>query len=211
MRAELGTWRAFVLDTTTVNQFTIGQQSNDPTNPPSGNPHRALNRIHWKNLTGNHAIANNTFNCIGNDIFAIDCHGDITNTSNGGPDGNVGIDDLLAVISGWGSCSGPPALPTVLGDPCPSNLSPCKADVAPLVVTGPDPVYGNNVVDIDDLLAVISAWGPCDSTSNDQPPESVNDCWVKCSEQYTEGSPLWHDCYSKCIESLCLRNLINCD
>ena len=46
----------------------------------------------------------------------------------------VSIDDLLAVISGWGVCKTPP----------------CVADIT-----------GDGVINIDDLLAVISAWGSC--------------------------------------------------
>jgi T5SS/PEP-CTERM-associated repeat protein len=55
----------------------------------------------------------------------------------GGSAGVVNIDDLLAVINGWGICP----------QPCPPT---CPADV-------------NNtcVVNIDDLLAVINSWGAC--------------------------------------------------
>jgi hypothetical protein len=54
-------------------------------------------------------------------------------------DGVVGIDDLLAVINGWGAC---PAQPDTSG---------CSADInAPA---------GNGIIDIDDLLMVINAWG----------------------------------------------------
>jgi hypothetical protein len=55
-------------------------------------------------------------------------------------DGNVDVDDLLAVINAWGAC-----LPVSL----------CSADVSPAP-------SGNNVVDVDDLIAVINAWGPCE-------------------------------------------------
>jgi hypothetical protein len=51
------------------------------------------------------------------------CPADVTGN------GMVDIDDLLAVINGWGGGAGP-------------------ADVT-----------GNGVVDIDDLLAVINSWG----------------------------------------------------
>jgi enediyne biosynthesis protein E4 len=51
-------------------------------------------------------------------------------------DGVVGIDDLLAVIAGWGPCPAAPAL--------------CPADIAP---TG-----GDGSVDISDLLDVITNW-----------------------------------------------------
>ncbi|MBT8486768.1 MAG: hypothetical protein HKO59_06230 [Phycisphaerales bacterium] len=48
----------------------------------------------------------------------------------------VGISDLLAVLSGWGPCSGP----------CPS----CRVDLD-----------GDGVVSFSDLLALLTAWGPC--------------------------------------------------
>jgi hypothetical protein len=52
-------------------------------------------------------------------------------------DGNgaVDVDDLIAVILGWG-CTNPPG--------------PCPADVS-----------GSGVVDVDDLIAVILGWGAC--------------------------------------------------
>jgi hypothetical protein len=54
------------------------------------------------------------------------------------PMGNdhVDVDDLIAVILGWGACPDPPA-------PC-----------------GPD-VDQSGAVDVDDLIAVILAWGSC--------------------------------------------------
>ena len=51
--------------------------------------------------------------------------------------GAVDVDDLLAVINGWGAC-----------DRCPPS---CAADIAPAI--------GNCVVDTDDLLMVINNWG----------------------------------------------------
>lgn len=57
---------------------------------------------------------------------AIPCPADIT------LDGNVAVEDLLAVINGWGSGAGHPA-----------------------------DVNGDDTVDVQDLLAVIAAWGPC--------------------------------------------------
>jgi hypothetical protein len=50
----------------------------------------------------------------------------------GSPDGQVNIDDLLAVINAWGASGANPA-----------------------------DINHDNVVNIDDLLAVISSWGPC--------------------------------------------------
>lgn len=51
--------------------------------------------------------------------------------------GDVGVADLLAVITAWGAC---PA-------PCPPS---CTADIVPDCTVG-----------VADLLSVISAWGPC--------------------------------------------------
>jgi hypothetical protein len=51
-------------------------------------------------------------------------------------DGMVNVDDLIAVILGWGACPMPP--------------TGCAADVS-----------GDGMVDADDLVAVILAWGPC--------------------------------------------------
>ena len=50
--------------------------------------------------------------------------------------GTVNIDDLVTVITSWGTCG-----------------SPCPADVAP--------GSGDGVVNIDDLVQVITAWGAC--------------------------------------------------
>ena len=62
------------------------------------------------------------------------CAADITHH-----DGQVNIDDLLAVINAWGPCPAPPTT--------------CAADIAP--------PGGNGVVNIDDLLAIVMSWGPC--------------------------------------------------
>jgi len=61
------------------------------------------------------------------------CAGDIDHS------GAVNVDDLLAVINGWGPCPSPPSL--------------CAADIAP--------PGGNGQVNVDDLLVIINAWGPC--------------------------------------------------
>jgi hypothetical protein len=52
--------------------------------------------------------------------------------------GEVDVDDLLAVINSWGGCP----------LPCPPH---CAADIAP--------AGGNCAVDVDDLLMVINNWG----------------------------------------------------
>ena len=59
----------------------------------------------------------------------VTCPADITGN------GVVDVDDLLAVITGWGMSGGP-------------------ADIAPTP-------FGDGVVDVDDLLLVINSWGPC--------------------------------------------------
>ena len=62
------------------------------------------------------------------------CLADISPSSPGvAGDGAIDVDDLLAVINGWGECDG------------------CVADV-----------NGDNSVDVDDLLEVINGWGECD-------------------------------------------------
>jgi hypothetical protein len=65
------------------------------------------------------------------------CAGDIAPDS---ADGEVGIDDLLAIISSWGACPAPPQA-------CPANIN----------TAGPSATS----VDIQDLLSVIGGWGPC--------------------------------------------------
>lgn len=59
------------------------------------------------------------------------CSGDINH------DLTVNVQDLLAVINGWGPCP----------QPCPPT---CPADVT-----------GNCLVNVQDLLAVLAAWGAC--------------------------------------------------
>ena len=53
-------------------------------------------------------------------------------------DGQVNIDEVLAIISGWGQCPGDP-------DPCPMDID------------------DSGVVDVEDLLGVLSNWGACHS------------------------------------------------
>jgi hypothetical protein len=57
--------------------------------------------------------------------------------------GTVDVDDLIAVVLGWGPCPGT----------CPPH---CPPDIAPI-----GPPQGNCSVDVDDLIAVILGWGPC--------------------------------------------------
>ena len=53
-------------------------------------------------------------------------------------DGDVGTDDLRAMVSAWGDC--PP------GGPCDEDLD------------------GSGVVDVNDLLAMVGTWGDCPSS-----------------------------------------------
>jgi hypothetical protein len=189
---ELGTWRACLFDVSTDDQFVVGRVSN---NPPGGTPHRALNRIHWTNLSASNLSTANNPSCIGMDIGAVDCWGDIDQSD------AVDVDDLIAVILAWGACPSPPALPVSLGDPCPTFLSPCVADIEPFVC-------GNNAVDVDDLITVILNWGPCSGGTQDSPPQTIEECWQKCSQSYTVGTTAFDDCYAACIISLYEQGLL---
>jgi hypothetical protein len=71
----------------------------------------------------------------GPDPNGVSCEGDADGT------GAVDVDDLIAVILGWGAC---PACP-------PSH---CASDVAPFP-------NGNCATDVDDLISVILHWGAC--------------------------------------------------
>ena len=57
------------------------------------------------------------------------------------PSNTVDVNDLLAVITSWGSCP----------LPCPPR---CAADIDPIAT-------GNCAVDVNDLLRVITSWGAC--------------------------------------------------
>ena len=70
-------------------------------------------------------------------IIPSPCPADIS-PPNG--DNAVDVDDLLAVINGWGSCPVPPTA--------------CPADIAPQ--------GGDGSINVDDLLGVINGWGTCD-------------------------------------------------
>ncbi len=63
------------------------------------------------------------------------CPGDIEPP---GGNGEVDVDDLIAVILAWGDCPPPPA-----GGGCPADID------------------RSGTVDVDDLIAVILNWGPC--------------------------------------------------
>lgn len=68
------------------------------------------------------------------------CPADIAPTGSG--DGQVDVNDLLAIINAWGPCPN-----------CP--MTHCAADIEPFESAG------NCAIDVSDLLAVINGWGPC--------------------------------------------------
>jgi hypothetical protein len=101
-----------------------------------------INPVQPKDAGAYDVVVSNGCGSITSDVATLtvvaSCLADIV--TSGGSANVVDIDDLLAVISGWGPCPAPPA-------PCPANIATTGASAT--------------VVDIDDLLAVISAWGPC--------------------------------------------------
>ena len=82
-------------------------------------------------------LANGTVRRIKRAANCPNCPGDVAPDSCG--NGTVNVEDLLAVIGGWGPCS-------TTGGPCP--------DIAPL----PIPDF---TVNVQDLLEVIGGWGTC--------------------------------------------------
>jgi hypothetical protein len=68
------------------------------------------------------------------------CPWDTAGPGGSGPDGVVGINDLLDLLPHWGPCPG----------------GPCPWDTAGPGGSGPDGVVG-----INDLLELLSRWGPC--------------------------------------------------
>ncbi len=109
-------------------------------------PTDGINSLQITNFTTHTFItaANTPTNCAGvtgsvDANPALPCPADITPV--GPPVGNgvVNIDDLVAVLNGFGPCSAPPA--------------PCVADITP--------DGGNGVVNIDDLVALLNAFGAC--------------------------------------------------
>jgi hypothetical protein len=115
------------------------------------------------------------------------CYADVNGS------GVVDVDDLVAVILGWGACASPPAA--------------CPTDVVPLPC-------GNGIADVDDLIAVILSWGlNCATSEYDDvgSMESVEDCMDKASETFTAYSPEWIAMVQQCVQALCEAQIINCD
>jgi hypothetical protein len=100
--------------------------------------------------------------------------------------GAVGVDDMLAVIMGWGPCT-------------------------PGLFCLPD-VDGDFIVNVDDLLEVITHWNTaCDGASDDTLPETIQDCVEMCEQQFPDHGSEYADCLAKCIASVCARNPSLCD
>jgi hypothetical protein len=99
-------------------------------------------------------------------------------------DGDVDVNDLLMVITNWGT-----------------NGS-TGGDIAPLC-------GGDNIVNVNDLLAVISHWGSC-SGGGGSMPTSISDCMTQCTNAGLTGAE-WSMCCAECIEWLCKQHLIDCD
>lgn len=104
------------------------------------------------------------------------CWGDIT------LDHQVNVNDLLAVITSWGPCVGaPPGSQNsggVIGegDPGPPPPVYCAADIAPLGAP-------NGIVNVDDLLVVITTWGACAT-----PPPNNGQGYVVWCEDWSNGN-----------------------
>jgi len=65
---------------------------------------------------------------------------------------------------------------------------------------------GDCTVSVNDILAVINAWGPCGST--DQAPQSVSDCEAKCAQQFPGYGNDYTDCVQKCVRALCEAGIL---
>lgn len=105
----------------------------------------------------------------------------------------MNVQDLLAVIGEWGPC---PA-------PCPDY---CLGDVVQ-----------DCVVNTSDVLYVIGNWGPCPlgltgggGGSGQMAPQTIQDCHTSCADLFPGRDQDYADCVEACIESLCMRGLIEC-
>ncbi len=108
------------------------------------------------------------------------CWGDITR------DQQVNVADLLEVIGAWGPCVGaPPNGPNgPLGEGSPPPPVFCPQDIAP--VGAPD-----GVVNIADLLVVISTWGACPGQSSNEGEGYV----VWCEDWANANFSRWSSAY----------------
>lgn len=128
----------------------------------------------------------NSLNCV--DMGAYEnqvpgtpnCPEDITGADQA-PDSAVGVDDLLMVITMWGTPGGI------------ADLSPAPC--------------GDGDVGVRDLLAIISAWGPCDDPH--ELPESISGCFnIYCAG--LSGTE-WQACIDRCVAAVCSANPEECE
>ena len=96
-----------------------------------GLPHAQIEDCEVRDIPGGYEL---WMSCVSRGIAVLTVTeptvaGDITG------DGNVNVDDLLAVINGWGVC----------GNPCPADIAPAPS--------------GDGIVNVDDLLMVVNNWG----------------------------------------------------
>lgn len=127
--------------------------------------------------------------CLGIDIREATCDADIT------ADGLIDVQDLLAVVNNWGSCWADSAL----GGTC-SNPGPCDTPAPCLVADIAPARWGDGTVNVQDMLAVINAWGTCPQTATlDQ---EVDDCFDYATEElelepYTQE---WLEAVEQCLK-----------
>ena len=115
------------------------------------------------------------------------CYADIDDS------GLVDVDDLVAVILGWGVCETPPTS--------------CPADIVSLPC-------GNGAVDVDDLVEVILKWGlNCTTFALEDVGslQSVQECMDKASLTFEPYSAQWDQTVQRCINGLCEAGIIECD
>jgi hypothetical protein len=94
------------------------------------------------------------------------------------------VDDLIAVILGWGACTQPP----------------CEEDFIPT------PCNPDGEVNSDELISIILNWGSCTNctptgTGFGVDPEDYGDCQTACMEFDGEQ---WITCMQSCLNYLCV-------
>jgi hypothetical protein len=113
------------------------------------------------------------------------CEADISGPTVGQPDGDVGVPDLLYLITNWGCTS-------------------CGIDFAPI------PCGNNGNVGVGELLTIINYWGSdCATEDGGSAPATITDCF----DVYCAGlsGAAWEDCINKCIEAVCAENPSECE
>lgn len=118
------------------------------------------------------------------DMGAYESHGTPSCPMDSNGDGEIDIDDLLAVINFWGQ--------------------PGLADVAP-------GCSGDGTTNIDDLLLLINNWGPCGEPVS--LPESISECmsWATGECEESEDPDCWNKAFEGCLMYLCEEEIIECD